>query len=149
MKKVSRLVSALATVSLLAGCGGGGSGGTVGGGTLTGTTGGGTSGGATGTSCSLRDRQDWALAQLKEWYLFPETLPASLDPTPYSTVDAYIDALTATARSQGKERFFNSLTSIAHENGFFGPGRPAGSGVPPSYTTPAPSFFVVETVQGT
>ncbi|MFL6856741.1 MAG: S41 family peptidase [Allosphingosinicella sp.] len=149
MKKVSRLVSALATMSLLAGCGGGGSGGAVGGGTLTGTTGGGTSGGATGTSCSLRDRQDWALAQLKEWYLFPETLPATLDPTPYSTVDAYIDALTATARAQGKDRFFTYLTSIASENAFFNAGASAGFGVRLAYDTANRRVFVVESFEGT
>src|SRR3954464_9985309 len=149
MKKVSRLVSALATMSLLAGCGGGGSGGAAGGGTPTGTVRGATSGGATGTSCSLRDRQDWALAQLKEWYLFPETLPATLDPTPYSTVDAYIDALTATARAQGKDRFFTYLTSIASENAFFNAGASAGFGVRLAYDTANRRVFVVESFEGT
>src|SRR3954469_22828359 len=144
MKTVSRLVSALATMSLLAGCGGGGSGGTVGGGPLPGTTGGGPSGGATGSSCSLRDRQDWAAAQLKEWYLFPETLPASLDPSPYPTVDAYIDALTATARAQGRDRFFTYLTSIAQENAFNSTGSSAGFGVRLSYDTVANRVFILE-----
>ena len=31
--------------------------------------------------------QEVAFAELREWYLFPETLPASLDPTPYATVE--------------------------------------------------------------
>lgn len=80
------------------------------------------------TSCSLVDRQNWAFAQLNEWYLFPETLPASLSPAPYGTVNAYIDALTATARSQGRDRFFTYLTSIAEENAFFTSGTSAGFG---------------------
>ncbi|MGL6043154.1 MAG: S41 family peptidase, partial [Sandaracinobacteroides sp.] len=74
------------------------------------------SGGGTGTGpppsstdCSLRARQAWAKSQLDEWYLFPETLPASLDPAPYPSVQDYLDALTATARGQGKDRFFTYI----------------------------------------
>ncbi len=80
-------------------------------------------------ACSLRDRQNWAAAQIREWYLFPEALPASLDPTPYSTVDDYIDALTATARSSGRDRFFTYITSIAEENAFNNSGATAGFGI--------------------
>ena len=65
--------------------------------------------------CSLSARQTWAAGVLKEWYLFPETLPASLDPAGYTSVEAYIDALTATARAQGRDRFFTHLASIAEE----------------------------------
>ncbi|MES2336956.1 MAG: S41 family peptidase [Pseudomonadota bacterium] len=78
--------------------------------------------------CSLRERQDWAAAQLREWYLFYETLPASLDPTPYTSVDSYIDALTATARSQRRDRYFTYLTSIAAENAYYASGETAGFG---------------------
>ncbi|MCP3736025.1 S41 family peptidase [Sphingomonas sp. RP10(2022)] len=113
--------------AMLAGCGGGG---------------GGSSGGATGSTptpgvtptptavagCSLRERQDWVAAQLREWYLFPDTLPASLDPTPYSSADSYLDALTATARSQNKDRYFTYLTSIAQENAYYSSGSSAGFG---------------------
>ena len=53
------------------------------------------------STCSLRSRQDWAAAQLREFYLFPETLPATLDPALYTSVTTYIDALTATARARG------------------------------------------------
>ena len=56
------------------------------------------------SGCSLRERQDWAGAQLREWYLFPETLPATLNPASYSTVDDYIDALTATAIREGARK---------------------------------------------
>lgn len=78
--------------------------------------------------CTLRERQDWAAAQLREWYLFPETLPAGLSPAGYTTVQAYLDALTATARSQRKDRYFTYIASIAEENAFQSSGATAGFG---------------------
>lgn len=141
-----QLVSALLALAL-AGCGGGGSsnpGGNTGGG-----------GGVTptptptpGTSCSLRSRQDWAAAQLREWYLFPETLPATLDPTPYATVDDYIDALTATARAEGKDRFFTYLTSIAEENAYFSSGATAAFGIRLQTDSVANRLYVADAYEG-
>ncbi len=81
---------------------------------------------------------------MREWYLFPELLPAALDPTPFATVDAYVDALTATARAQSKDRFFTHLTSIAQENAFFTTGSSAGFGIRLSYDSRASRLFVVE-----
>src|SRR4051812_26870367 len=130
-----RLTALLALIGLLSGCGGGGGG--SGGTASTGTT-----PPTAGTTCSLRDRQDWAFAQLREWYLFPETLPASLDPTPYATVSDYIDALTATARAQHRDRFFTYLTSIAQENAFNNSGASAGFGIRLSYDTGQRRVFV-------
>ncbi|MFN7718768.1 MAG: S41 family peptidase [Sphingomonadaceae bacterium] len=80
------------------------------------------------TTCSLLDRQNFAASVLNEWYLFPETLPTALSPSAYTTVDAYIDALTATARSQGRDRFFTYITSIQEENAFFASGATADFG---------------------
>ena len=100
----------------------------------------------TSTACSLRNRQDFAFSVLNEWYLFPETLPTSLDPTPYSTVQAYIDALTATARSQNRDRFFTYQTSIAEENAFFQSGSTAGFGV--RFTYQGSRLFVTEAFEG-
>ena len=135
-----RITAVLALIGLLSGCGGGGGGGqTASTGTTTTTT---------GSSCSLRDRQDWVFAQLREWYLFPETLPASLDPTPYATVSDYIDALTATARAQHRDRFFTYLTSIAQENAFFQAGSSAGFGIRLSYDTVQRRVFVNEAFEG-
>ncbi|THD35482.1 MAG: peptidase S41 [Sphingomonas sp.] len=132
---------------MVSGCGGGGSGSTLasGGGGSTGTSGG---GGTTATGCTLRERQDWAAAQLKEWYLFPDTLPASLDPTPYTTVGDYIDALTATARAQHKDRYFTYLTSIASEDAYYNSGSSAGFGVRLSYDSVAKRLFVAESFEG-
>ena len=97
------------------------------------------------SACSLRNRQDFAFSVLNEWYLFPETLPASLDPSPYTSVDAYIDALTATARSQGRDRYFTYITSIAQENAFFSSGATAGFGVRFAYQ--GNRLFVIETFE--
>lgn len=80
-------------------------------------------------TCSLRSRQDWAAAAINEWYLFPETLPASLDPAPYATVSDYIDALTATARAQSKDRYFTYVTSIAEEDAYYASGSTAAFGI--------------------
>jgi C-terminal processing protease CtpA/Prc len=81
---------------------------------------------------------------MREWYLFPELLPATLDPSPYSTVAAYVDALTATARAQSKDRFFTYVTSIAEENAFYNSGSSAGFGIRLSYDTGASRLFVAE-----
>ena len=98
--------------------------------------------------CSLRERQDWVLSQMRDFYLFPELLPASLDPAGFATVEAYIDALTATARAQSKDRFFTHLASIKEETAFFSSGSTAGFGIRLSYDTAASRLFVVEAFEG-
>ena len=132
----------VALAALLSACSGGGS---TAGSTATSTT----TPTPTSSGCSLRDRQDWAAAQLREWYLFPDTLPATLDPTPYTTVGDYIDALTATARSQRKDRYFTYLTSIATENAFYASGSSAGFGFRLSIDATARRAFVAETFEDT
>lgn len=101
----------------------------------------------TGNGCSVRERQDWAAAQLDEWYLFPETLPANRTPT-QSTVSDYVDALTATARSQGRDRYFTYLTSIAQENAFYSSGSSAGFGIRLSLDSAQRRVFVAEAYEG-
>jgi C-terminal processing protease CtpA/Prc len=138
---MSRTTAGIMMLSLvLAGCGGGDN---------TATTGGTTTTTPTGNTCSLLDRQNWAFAQLNEWYLFPETLPASLSPTPYATVTDYIDALTATARGQNRDRYFTYLTSIAQENAFFSSGSSAGFGIRLANDATARRSFVMEAFEGT
>lgn len=126
---------------LLSACGGGGGG-------AASSAGGGGGTGSTPATCSLLDRQNWAAAQIREWYLFPETLPASLDPAGYSSVDSYIDALTANARAQGRDRFFTYLTSITEENAFFSTGASAGFGIRLSTDTATRRLFVSEAFEG-
>jgi C-terminal processing protease CtpA/Prc len=125
-------LSAIAALAMVSSCGGGGSGsiGSGSGGTPTPTPSPTPTATPTPTAgCTLRERQDWAFAQLKEWYLFPDTLPASLDPAPYTSVEDYIDALTATARVQHKDRYFTYLTSIAEEDAYYNSGSSAGFGI--------------------
>lgn len=99
--------------------------------------------------CSLRERQDWAAAQLNEWYLFPETLPTGLSPAAYGNVDDYIDALTATARAQGRDRYFTYLTSIAEENAYYSSGSSAGFGFRLAYDSAGGRVFVAESFEDT
>jgi len=137
-----RLTAAVATLALLSACGGGGSSGSISSG------GGGSTPAPTGT-CSLASRQTWAAQQLNEWYLFPETLPASLSATPYATVQDYIDALTATARAQSKDRYFTYITSIAEENAYYNSGSNAGFGIRLSVDSVARRLFIAEAFEGT
>lgn len=100
----------------------------------------------TSTNCSLSNRQNFAFSVLNEWYLFPETLPASLGTAPYTSVQSYIDALTATARGQGRDRFFTYVTSIQEENAFFASGSTAGLGV--RFAFQGNRLFVIESFEG-
>ena len=132
-RPLARPIAALAILALLSACGGGGGGG--GGGAVgatpapspTPTPSPTASAPATGT-CSLRTRQDWVLAQMREWYLFPETLPTAPNPASVGNLDDWVDLLTATARGQGRDRYFTYVTSIAQENAFYRSGSSAGFG---------------------
>jgi carboxyl-terminal processing protease len=138
-------------MAMLAACGGGG-----------GSGGGGSTGGvtpaptpaptptptATTAACSLRARQDWALAQLNEWYLFPTLLNTAANPASYATVDDYIDALTAPARAQSKDRYFTYLTSIAEENAYYDSGESAGFGFRLGYDYSGNRVYVIEAFEG-
>jgi len=147
--RFGRAISAAVALAMISGCGGGsGSTGTITSGTGSGGGGTGSGGGTTTAGCSLRERQDWAAATLKEWYLFPDTLPANLDPAPYTNVSDYIDALTATARAQHKDRYFTYLTSIAAEDAYYNSGSSAGFGVRLAYDTVAGRVFVAESFEG-
>jgi C-terminal processing protease CtpA/Prc len=129
---------------LLTACGGGGTS-TTGG---TGTSGTGSGGTATTAGCSLRERQDWALATLREWYLFPSELATGVNPASFTTVDDYIDALTAPARASGKDRFFTYITSIREENAFLASGSSAGFGIRLAYDSAARRVFITEAFEG-
>lgn len=147
--KRSRLGALVGLAAVLSGCGGGGNGGggsSFGGG-ATGTTAG-TPAPTASAPCSLRDRQDWALAQLREWYLFPETLPASPNPAAYANLDDFIDGLTATARAQRKDRFFTYATSIRQEDAFYESGASAGFGFRLAFDAASRRVLVSEAFEG-
>jgi carboxyl-terminal processing protease len=131
----------LALAALLSGCGGGGgSGGASAGGAVTPPS--------SGNGCSLTERQNWAFSVLREHYLFPETLPAAQDPAGFADLNSYIDALTATARSQRRDRFFTFATSIASDDAFFASGATAGLGIRLNNDTATRRTFVVEAFEG-
>lgn len=144
MRSLQKSISAIAIAALLTSCGGGG----------------GNSGGSTvavapppapppaATTCSLRSRQDFVLNALNANYLFPETLPANTDPAPFATVTEYIDFLTATARSQRRDRFFTFITSIAEENAFNTSGATAGFGIRLMNDASTRRTFVIEAFEG-
>ncbi|WP_331377471.1 S41 family peptidase [Sphingomonas sp. 37zxx] len=126
------MTTIIATAMLLAACGGGGSG------SVSSSPSGSTPAPTPvpapnptpppAATCSLASRQSWVLAQMREWYLFPETLPTALNPTGFSNLDDYIDGLTANARALNRDRFFTYVTSIADENAFNNSGATAGFG---------------------
>ncbi len=146
MRQTRSGLTACCLAALLTGCGGGdnrNSGGSFAGPpTPAPTTGPAPS--PTSTQCALRERQDWALARLQEWYLFPDLLDSSVNPASHTTVQGYIDALVAPARALGRDRFFTYITSIAEENAFYERGSSAGFGVRLSYDTPNRRVLVTE-----
>lgn len=133
----------LSLAAILTACGGGG--GSSGGSASTSSP---TPASGSSSACTLEARQNWAAGVLQEWYLFPETLPASLAPSGQTSVQAFIDALTATARSQGKDRFFTYLTSIREEDAYYDTGTTAGFGIRLSTDAATRRAFVAESFEG-
>jgi C-terminal processing protease CtpA/Prc len=97
----------------------------------------------------LRDRQDWAFAQLQEWYLFPDLLATNVNPESYTTVQAYIDALVAPARAQNKDRFFTYMVSLSEHEALLNSGSGGGLGFRLSTDATAGRVFVSESFEGT
>ncbi|WNO53806.1 S41 family peptidase [Stakelama saccharophila] len=146
MRMGKHLVAGLSGLALLAGCGGGGSG------SVMAPPSGNTPSPSptpapTSGECSLAARQQWVLDQFREWYLFPDTLPDNPDPSRYDSVQAFIDALTATARAQDKDRYFSYLTSIEEENEYYEQGQTAGLGMRLSLDYTASFIAVLESFE--
>jgi C-terminal processing protease CtpA/Prc len=114
-------------LTLLAACGGGGGGG----------------GGRTADACGETARKQWVLDVARDWYLFPETLPTTVDLSAYATAEQLLDALTATARAEGKDRFFSYLTTRSAENSLFGEGEFVGFGFR-NRTDPPNRVFILD-----
>jgi len=138
----ARFTTLLSLASVLAACGGGGDRGS--GSSTTPIAATPSPGSTTTAGCSILERQNWVGSQMLEWYLFLDLLPGTLDPTNYATVDAYLDALTANARAQSKDRHFTYLTSIKSEDAFYASGSSAGFGIRLSYDTAGGRLFVSE-----
>lgn len=105
------LTAATALLSaLLAACGGGGG------------------GIANGGSCTVTNQKQFVLDAAREWYLFQDLLPASVSIADFATAQDLLDSLTATARTQGKDRFFSFLTTPQADSSFFQEGQFIGFG---------------------
>ncbi len=99
-------------------------------------------------ACSLLDRQNWALAQLNEHYLFPELLAANVNPADFTTLQAYVDALVAPARAEGKDRFYTKVLSIAQDKEFLETGSSAGLGLRLGTDVEARKVVILEAFEG-
>lgn len=108
---LSTAAAALVSV-VLAACGGGGSG----------------SGLSAGGPCSVTNQKQFVLDAAREWYFFLELLPTSFSIANFATAAEVLDALTATARAQGKDRFFSFLTTPQADSSFFQEGQFIGFG---------------------
>lgn len=139
----TRSASLVGLVALLSACGGGGDSGSSSATPITVTPTPTPTSTAT-SGCSVLERQSWVGAQMLEWYLFLDLLPGTLDPTRYPSVEEYLDALTANARAQSKDRHFTYLTSIKAEDAFYASGSSAGFGIRLSYDSAAGRLFVNE-----
>lgn len=143
------IIGLLASSSLLlTACGGGGSDGSSASSSGAGTATASAPAPAPSSTCSLTNRQTFARDVLNDFYLFPELLITSTNPANFSNVQGYLDALTATARAQGRDRFFTFITSIAEENAFFTSGSSAGIGVRLSIDAPAGRVLISESFEG-
>lgn len=91
--------------------------------------GGGSGGGAlVPGACTAASQKQFVLDVTRDWYLFLDDLPASVNTADYATAQELLDALTATARAQGKDRFFSYLTTPDADSSFLREGQYIGFG---------------------
>lgn len=148
--KHRKLSASVALLAMLSACGGGGGGGSSGGGTVVVPPSPPIASPPPAPAlCSLRDRQDWVLAQMQEWYLFPELLAPNVNPDSHSSAQSYIDALVAPARAQNKDRIFTYITPLAEHDAFNNSGASGGFGFRLATDITAGRVFVAETYEGT
>jgi carboxyl-terminal processing protease len=95
---------------------------------LLGACGGGGEAAASGRGCSAANQKNFVLEAAREWYLFQDLLPASVDDDDFPTAGQLLDALTANARADGKDRFFSYLTTPAADASFLQAGEFVGFG---------------------
>jgi C-terminal processing protease CtpA/Prc len=106
-------ITAAASAGLFTACGGGGGGG----GPVT-----------PAPRCTATTEKQFVLDVAEDWYLFPETLPANVNPGNYATAQDLLDAITTVARAQGKDRFFSYVTTREEDESFLREGEFIGFG---------------------
>jgi carboxyl-terminal processing protease len=109
--RLERLVFVLVLASLTA-CGGGG----------------GNDGGFVPAACSVTQEKTFVRDATNEWYLFPDLLPVQVNVSQFATAQDLLDYMTATARAQGKDRYFSYVTTKTADNTFLQEGQFIGFG---------------------
>jgi carboxyl-terminal processing protease len=90
---------------------------------------GGSGGGISPGGCSDTREKRFVLDQAREWYLFDDQLPAEVSTGDYATAAELLDALTAAARADGKDRFFSFLTTRQADDSILQEGQFVGFGI--------------------
>lgn len=108
-----RLITCLVVAAGLSACGGGGSGG---------------GGGFVQPSCTVTDQKTFVRDVTDAWYLFPDLLPTQVDISQFQTPQDLLDYMTATARAQGKDRYFSYVTTKQADTSFLQEGQFIGFG---------------------
>jgi C-terminal processing protease CtpA/Prc len=111
---MSRVLTSAAGIvcTLIAACGGGG----------------GDDGNGGNSACSEAREKRFVLDTAREWYLFRELLPDGVDADQFPTAEELLDALTANARAEGKDRFFSYLTTRQADDAILQEGQFVGFG---------------------
>lgn len=78
-------------------------------------------------SCTETSAKQFVLNVARDWYLFPDLLPASVNIGNYATASELLDALTAQARTQKIDRDFSYVTTRQADQAQF-QGQNAGFG---------------------
>lgn len=110
---MSRLLASAAGLvcTLIAACGGGSG-----------------DGGGGNAACTDTREKRFVLDTAREWYLFRELLPEDLDAGQFATAGELLDALTANARAEGKDRFFSYVTTRQADDAILKEGQFVGFG---------------------
>jgi C-terminal processing protease CtpA/Prc len=96
--------------------------------TLMAACGGGSGDDGGNTACTDAREKSFVLDTAREWYLFRELLPDGVDADQYATAEELLDALTANARAEGKDRFFSYLTTRQADDAILQEGQFVGFG---------------------
>src|ERR1700694_2242100 len=80
-------------------------------------------------TCTVPDENSALLATAKDWYLYQDLLPASVDPNGYATPQKFLDAITVNARNQQKDREWSFVITKQAAQQYFTGGESAGFGL--------------------
>ena len=80
-------------------------------------------------ACTDSAKKTFILSAAQSWYLFPNLLPAAIDPAAFATPVSFLAALTATARAQSLDRNFSFTTTISAEQATLSNGTTIAFGV--------------------